>query len=873
MSLTYFNSRKSLATLITRTVAWVIGTFTLAILLQSWNLSRDIITQEVQRTSKQTRQLVLNFFDYRLASLQILQDSNAKSDAVEQYFQDVDTKALDYFFLREDNLEPLHSPDFRFITHLRDVIWDDGNALFYGLEDYSLFELRSQVEFQNQWAVVSVSSQLGERHILVRKTPIIASESGEVLGYLYVGLVLNDNIALLSRLMEGTNSDDVMLLHKGQFIASTISSDDHYTLDSISSHIDSGELAFDKVLITETELDMGESSLKLNVYSIQRNPGVLALKQSYLLWIVCSILVIIVLSLALRRWLNRKVTTELASLMQYTAIAGNKDRFTPYDGSSIYEFNHIGRTLSNTFERLSEQEKLFQDLFNFSLSPIIVWKENGKILQINPAGRKALGVEGVDEDTAQNELMVQFVDLMTLHVIKAKMGATLTGIDVPIGHQTYRWSFSAISAHNDRVLILSQGQDITTLLDAERQSNKARRSAEAAAKARSDFLARMSHEIRTPLNGILGISQLLRVQQGDKRFHEQVDVLYNSGEHLLAVINDILDFSKIENGRFKLEMHQFHFKDVLVALEGIFKPLCDSKGITFNLTTNLDQDILVTSDQVRLNQILFNLVSNAIKFTHEGEVSVAFDYRSHSQNKQGVTQGELHIEIRDSGIGIPDTQLSTIFDPFIQSESTLTREYGGSGLGLAIVKHLVSMFGGDIQLHSQVGIGSIFNLFIPMDSQKGDKGAYRVENTLDFDLFERPLRLLLVEDNHTNAFIARAFCEKYGMEVVWAKDGQEALDCIANQAFDLVLMDNQLPSMSGIEATNMIRNTWHKQVPIYACTADNQESTRQQFIDAGADYIVVKPIKEKALNDSLRYFKKHFFDPSPVLKVDQTRPL
>ncbi|MFC5079782.1 Autoinducer 2 sensor kinase/phosphatase LuxQ [Vibrio thalassae] len=854
MPLTNFNKHKTLATLITRTLVWVITIFTVGVLIQSWHLSRDIVQEEVKRTSRQTSSLVHNFFEYRLASLQILQDSNAKSDTVENFFNNHDYRGLDYFFLREDNLEPIHSPDFRFISHLSDVIWDDGNALFYGLESSNLTELFHKVDIHSNWNALVTDSQLGLKHTLIRRTPIVQSESGEVLGFLFAGVILDDNAGLLANLLQGSNSDDVILRFGDKFIASTISPDDNYTVQSISDLIYSGETDLSKLLITETNLDVGTKQNILTIFSVQRNPSVLALRNSYLFWIFLSLAVITTISFLTRRWLNRKVTKELSELMVYTKVAVSQDRVEKFSGSSIHEFNHIGNTLSNTFERLSEQEKLFQDLFSFSLSPIIVWTEKGTILQINPAAKKTLDLfEELSQ--ANSKSFVSFINQMRPLVLKASMGATLTGIDVPIGEKVYRWSLSAIQTRDDSTLVLSQGQDITKLVEAEKQSIKARKEAEWSAKARTDFLAKMSHEIRTPLNGILGISQLLKQGGDDGKYQEQIEVLCNSGEHLLAVLNDILDFSKIENGSFKLEKHNFKFKEVITALEGIYRPLCDHKNIELIIRNDLSVNTALNTDQVRLNQILFNLVSNAVKFTHQGHVEVSFTLEPEELNKAAG----LKIQVEDTGIGILSNQIQQIFDPFVQSEATLTREYGGSGLGLAIVKNLVTIFDGEIDVSSEVGRGTRFEVILPIETAIGLAENNAKETVIDFNLFPEAVKVLLVEDNHTNAFIAKAFCEKYGMDVIWAKDGKEALEFLKTMSFELILMDNQLPFVSGIEVTKQIRNTIDKTVPIYACTADNLTSTRQAFFAAGADFVIVKPIKKKSLYEALRHFKRYHY--------------
>lgn len=847
------SNRKSLATLITGTVIWVIGVFTVGVLLQSYHLSSKIVQEEVLRTSKQTSSLVRNYFNYRLASLQILQDSNAQSDSVEQYFINRDDQTLDFFFLREDNQEPVHSPDFRFIFHLKDMLWNDGNALFYGIDELSLANIANKANANSQWSIIKTPSQLGLMHVLVRRTPVIDSESGEVLGFLFVGIVLSDNTGLLSSMALGSNSDDILLVIDKQIIGSTVTIDDKYSAESILNRDQTNIQDLNKILISHTDLSVGSDPKALTFLSVQQNPNVLTLRNNYLFWLGFTLLVISILSYITRRWLDNKVTSELSKLMLYTKVAGDKGTYTEFDGSNIQEFDHIGQTLSDTFTRLFEQEKQFQDLFNFSLSPLLVCSEDAALIKINPAARKALELEPYRLDSSDNSTFENFLLQIKPHVFMASKGATLTGINVPIGRRVYRWNLSSIDVKSGQTIVLVQGLDITTLVDAEKQSLLARQEAEESAKARADFLARMSHEIRTPLNGILGISQLLKRTSKDKSQQDKIDVLCNSGEHLLAVLNDILDFSKIENGNFDVELHTFKFEELVNALEGIYKPLCIEKGITLEVVNTLEDEATIYTDQVRVNQILFNLVSNAIKFTHHGTVRIHFELRE--GNSQHISQ--LVVAVRDTGIGISDDQKQRIFDPFVQSEATSIREYGGSGLGLAIVKHLVTILKGKIFLESEVGKGTTFTVNIPVERHASSLTQTLSEPEIDFSLFDNQVNVLLVEDNHTNAFIAKAFCEKYGMLVVWAKDGQEALELLKSQRFDLILMDNQLPSMSGIDVTRQICEDLGLSTPIYACTADNLESTRIAFIEAGAKYVIVKPIKEKTLNEALVHFKRN----------------
>jgi two-component system autoinducer 2 sensor kinase/phosphatase LuxQ len=249
---------------------------------------------------------------------------------------------------------------------------------------------------------------------------------------------------------------------------------------------------------------------------------------------------------------------------------------------------------------------------------------------------------------------------------------------------------------------------------------------------------------------------------------------------------------------------------------------------------------------------MFNLLSNALKFTHQGRISVSFELESIFNSDQA----SLIVRVKDTGIGIDGSKIDAVFEPFVQEDETTTREYGGTGLGLTIVKNLVDMLEGDIQVRSAKGEGSEFVIEIPVElSSQPSLGSPQQPHIDPHALFSHSFKVLLVEDNHTNAFIAQAFCKKYGMAVTWAKDGLEAIELAKAEVFDLILMDNQLPNLGGVETTQQLRSEIGISTPIYACTADAQQSTRDSFMAAGANYVIVKPIKEESLHQAFVHFK------------------
>ncbi|MGR5408205.1 quorum-sensing autoinducer 2 sensor kinase/phosphatase LuxQ [Vibrio sp. PNB22_8_1] len=845
--------RRSLATLITRIIILVLVPIILGIFIQSYYFSKQIIWQEVDRTKQQTSALIRNIFDSHFAAIQIHHDSNSKSEVIRDFYVKRNNQdALNYFFLSIDQNDPAHTPEFRFLADHKGIIWDDGNAHFYGVNDRILDNLASKVTFSDNWYNINVQTTIGSKHILIRRVPVLMPKTGEVLGFSYNAVVLDNNFALMEKLKSESNVDNVLLIANDAMLAHSLSGDEHYDVTEVVARRGS-QNKLGKLLITETPIKVNAATTELRLVSVQDNQGVVTLQIQHILAMLASVVGMIMMALLIKEWIGSRVSEQLESLMSYTRSAKEEKGFERFDGSDIEEFDHIGSTLESTFEELEAQKKSFRDLFNFALSPIMVWSEGGVLIQINPAARKELAIESAHE--SMPIVFQSFKDKLRPHLSMAAQGATLTGVNVPIGDKIYRWNLSPIGVDGDISGIIVQGQDITTLIEAEKQSNVARQEAEKSAQARADFLAKMSHEIRTPINGILGVAQLLKDTLSTQEQKKQIDVLCHSGEHLLGVLNDILDFSKIEQGKFNIHKHSFTFADTISTLENIYRPICANKGVNLKIQNKLEPNAKIFTDQVRLNQILFNLVSNAVKFTPFGEICL----RAELEQFYGATDSVLVIEITDTGIGIESNKLEQVFEPFVQEEATTTRKYGGSGLGLTIVKNLVDILEGDVQVRSRKGDGTTFIVTLPVKMHQCSLYANDVNNrVLPGELFDESLKVLLVEDNHTNAFILQAFCKKYRMQVDWAKDGLEAMECLKEVCYDLILMDNQLPHLGGIDTTYEIRQHLKLGTPIYACTADTAKETSDAFMAAGANYVLLKPIKEKVLHEAFVDFKLRF---------------
>lgn len=384
---------------------------------------------------------------------------------------------------------------------------------------------------------------------------------------------------------------------------------------------------------------------------------------------------------------------------------------------------------------------------------------------------------------------------------------------------------------------------------------KEKKRSEQLAKAKDDFMSSMSHEIRTPLNGILGFTDLLLKNDSfDEESKKQLNYVRMLGDTLQVIINDILDLAKIESGKISLIEKPFNISILTQLMYDTFSIKTTEKNVDFKVSVDQRIPMELVGDSTRISQVLYNLVSNAVKFTPaNGEILLEI-----VQEKIENDSRFVRINVKDTGIGIPADRLEHIFDPFIQVSNDTARQFGGTGLGLSIVKKIVSIMEGKISVESKLGEGTIFTVLLPLKEAKSDSTLEKsnIENNQNFNvvLEERKIKVLLAEDNRINQLLAQKVLTGFKFDCEIVENGKLAVEALKNQDFDVVLMDLMMPEMDGYEATIAIRNLEDEKkrnIPIIALTAVVIDSVTEKCASVGMNQYLSKPFKSNELYDKI----------------------
>jgi PAS domain S-box-containing protein len=496
-----------------------------------------------------------------------------------------------------------------------------------------------------------------------------------------------------------------------------------------------------------------------------------------------------------------------------------------------------------------------------ALDAILTVDAQGRVTQFNPAAEQIFGFSRAEaRQQARGELLLPALRLPPpgqaggppLGQRFETVGRRKDGIEFPV-------EMIVVLLHIEgEALYTAYVHDITERRQANAELLQAKEAAEAASRAKSEFLANVSHEVRTPLNGILGMTELALQTDLDAEQRDYLGLVRSSADALLQVINDLLDSAKIEAGKMHLDPIDF---DVRALADETLRPLAlraEAKGLalTYHVRPNVPE--LLVGDPLRLRQVLDNLVGNAVKFTEAGSVAVQIEATAFAQSEVG-----LHVSVRDTGIGIPADKHALIFSPFAQADGSTTRRFGGTGLGLSISARLVDLMSGHIWLESEPGQGSTFHFTVRLGRSftvppalralqarsAGSSGAAAPAEDEGTPALP-PLRVLLAEDNAVNQKFVGRLLQRGGHAVTVAADGRQALDALAAREFDLVLMDVQMPDLDGLEATRGLRaaeGRTGRHVPVIALTAHAMTGDRERCLEAGMDGYLVKPVEPRAL--------------------------
>jgi len=478
-----------------------------------------------------------------------------------------------------------------------------------------------------------------------------------------------------------------------------------------------------------------------------------------------------------------------------------------------------------------------------------------KIIYANKAFSHITGYD-LDELIGQNPKMLQGVDT-DRGVLDDLKESLSSGQSFQAELKNYRkngipyWlEISIVPVKNDEGKVTHFAaieRDVTQQKKTQKELKEKKEQAEAANVAKSMFLANMSHEIRTPMNAIMGMTEILNSSNLDKEQKENVEILYNSSRDLLFILNDILDISKIEAGEVKLEYVAFSIKKALEHSVELYSGMAKAKEVRIDWKISKETPENIVSDLGRVQQILKNLISNALKFTDKGKVEISIKKEKRSKDNKDV----IYVEVKDTGIGISKENIKHIFKKFTQADASVTRKFGGTGLGLTITQKLVDLMNGEIGVESKEGKGSVFWFTLPLvETSKKDTIINMIPYKRGYNVNEKELsqlRILSVDDHPVNQLFIRKLLKKMGVEKFdQAEDGQQALHRLKEKDYDVILMDCQMPNMDGYQATKAIRERergTNKHVPIIALTANAMAGDKEKCLKIGMDYYLSKPIR------------------------------
>ncbi|MGG7663641.1 ATP-binding protein [Dyadobacter sp. BHUBP1] len=538
-------------------------------------------------------------------------------------------------------------------------------------------------------------------------------------------------------------------------------------------------------------------------------------------------------------------------------------------------FLNLDKRKQRQFQKeIKERERTMSQYLEAIPDGVMVINNERKIELLNESGREILGVAGERPETLEEQVTrIKLLDPTryhvrfsadTLPVARALQGEKLAGnkIDLVKNDKIYHLETSVqpvIGLDGQIKSAITVFRDITERANYEATLEKARILAEKSVRVKDIFLSNVSHEIRTPLNAIIGFTNLLLGEVTDQKSLEYVGYIQYAGKNLLELINDILDFSKIEAGQIHLEKTPVSIHELTDSVSAIMHHRAVEKGITYEAVLYDGLPEFVETDKLRLTQILLNVCGNAVKFTERGSVKLHVQPIGEPVNDMQ----NIRFRVVDTGVGIPKDKLKEVFNRFVQATESTTRVFGGTGLGLSIVKSLVQLFEGTLNLESELGKGTVFTMDFPFRIVKEAELEEEQEKEIDVTTSVTALHILAAEDNLLNQKLLKAIFERLNIPLTIVNNGQEALDKLREETFDMVLMDIQMPVMDGYTAIKEIRRTISTTIPIITMTAHAMVGEKEECLSIGANSYISKPFKESELLYTIAHLgnKEHYETP------------
>jgi PAS domain S-box-containing protein len=524
--------------------------------------------------------------------------------------------------------------------------------------------------------------------------------------------------------------------------------------------------------------------------------------------------------------------------------------------TKVESFIKLARLNAGIKQKEEELQNLTLVVNNSTEIICVVDPCNFHIKTINPAVENILG-HNLQEllgksiiDFAVEEQRPAFRKRL-IRIIRDNLSSSVFEFEFTTADEHSIWVECHVAYHNSKLFL--NISDISFQKGRQKKAVKSKETVEYGKKVKETFLANMSHELRTPVNGIIGLTNLLRKTQLDEQQNSMIDLLEVSSQSLLGVINDVLDIAKMDAGKFSIVRSSNNVHDLLRAVYGLLKFKADENNIEFLLNIAPDVPVNLMVDSLRLNQVLMNLLSNAIKFTQRGYVKLNVSVLEKDEERV-----KLKFTVEDSGIGIPESRLASVFDSFEQAEEDTAAKYGGTGLGLAIVKKLIALKGGELKVSSQVGKGSVFTFinWYTVCSKPKEKVAFKTGESLD--QFEN-VKVLVAEDNLVNQFVLSKMLKDWDIEVEMVDNGQKVLDKLQANHYDLILMDTHMPEMNGYQAAKAIRSNFRepkRSIPIISLSAASFDYEQEEALLSGMNDVLSKPFQPTELHRKIRRLLK-----------------